>query len=661
MPKLSEVIGQASTAAPRRLRLSQVMQPADFGDVTGGSSVAPPLAERYAAAGINPNVTGATGESFLDNAAAGFGSSYVDLKDSARQLVANQAARGTGAVRAFNEAVPGIPLARDIARAADEPVQGYKKSVQADIDAKKARDQPLDRTGGGLVGNAAGLLSQLLLPGSALKGAAAGPKVGGLNSLAGIAGRALMPSTVRGSIAQGAALGAAQPTASDESTLGNAALGGLAGGAGALLGKGIGAVARGANNALLSLIGRPTQTGLNRQVAQVLRSEAADPNAIILGTPSSVQGVQRSLAEETLDPGIARLERLSRSKGGTWGDVDRANNDARINALSRFAGTDTSIGLAKKARSGNAKPLLDQALRVEGVDSAPVISALDDLMKSAQGRPAVQSGLAQVRTLLNRVQKGADGEDMLTPEDRLNVLNNVRKTIGDMLSGKYGGDSAAALAGSRELISLKDSLDEALTGASPEFGQYLGGWIDDSVPIGRMQIGRELLEKGGAIPDAISGNTVLTPAQFSKATANLDRVAAKATGFKKAEASRYLEPDDRDTINAIQDDLQRRSFAATAGSGGNSQTFERLAGNDRLSRGVASRLADRIPLFGAASQYLRERGQQRLEEKLALTLMYPDQARAILASVPVNDRKLLQDALTRGGGLVGSTSAQSSE
>ncbi|WND79381.1 hypothetical protein [Lysobacter capsici] len=636
---------------------------ADFSDVT--SRVAPSLAERYEAAGINPNVKATDGESFLGNAAAGFGASYVDSKDAIRQLASQGAAAYSRGVKTVQGAgLPAPQFAKDIVGGLADATSSYEKKVQGEIDQRKKYDEALKHSGGGLVGNAAGVLSQFLIPGGAASRLAGGSRAiaAGTGGAAGLVARALLPSTIRGAAAQGAVVGASQPVASDESRLANAGIGALAGAGGATIGKGIGIglnkLAGIGSNVSRALFGESSPKAVASRAAEFLRSEADDASRLLTPAPSAVPGVQRTLAEESLDPGIARLERLLRTKGGAaWGDIDRSSNSARVNALAAFGKDKPAVDAAKAARSANAKPLLDQALLVNNVDSAPVEKVVDDLIAASKGRPAVQSGLAQIKPLLSRLENG-----QVVPEDRVKVLYNVRKTIGDMLAGKYGGDSAAALAGSRELMALKDSLDDAITQASPEFGQYLTGFVADSAPIARMQIGQDLMRRGGAVPDALTGQTTLTPAQFSKASVDLDRVAAKATGFAKAKSDDYLQPQDKSTIAAIQDDLQRRAAVFNSPGGpGNSATAERIFGDNRLAESAAAKLASKIPLFGPISQHLREKGQQRLQEKLALVLMYPDQARLILQAMPAQDRQALQRALTQGGAVVGNVNANRTE
>jgi hypothetical protein len=236
-------------------------------------------------------------------------------------------------------------------------------------------------------------------------------------------------------------------------------------------------------------------------------------------------------------------------------------------------------------------------------------------------------------------------------KDKMQVLSNVRLTIGDMLAGKYGGDNGAALAGSKALMAVKSQLDRVAAKASPEFAQANQAFRQHSGEINRMQIGQSLIgqRSGSAVLDPVTGEQVLLPASFSSRARNLDKVAAEATGFRKAKAGNYLTPDDLKTISAVQDDLQRKAFAATAGSGGNSQTFERMALNDRVAGGLLAK----APIIGKAFEYLDAVGQQRLRAQLSQVLQNPQQARALLARLPAQDRLALENAMNAAGSTLG--------
>lgn len=579
----------------------------------------------------------------------------------------------------------------------------YAKTVQ-DTDTRRQVGQALVGSPLAITGKLSGIAGQILVPG------AAATRYASLAPEAAAAVRAAsLPKTVGGAGVQGAALGFSQPVGSNDSRALNTGVGGLAGLAGAGIPRAVGG--------LVSLAKRPfealSEAGIQRRVAEVLRSEAENPAALMRPQPSAIPGVQRTLAEESLDPGIARMERNARSTGRGFDTLDRTNNAARVSALETFAGDEASVAAAKSQRALASNQARKEAMQIDGVDTSRLLSQIKRLETMQTGRPAVQSGLAQVRELLTRAVPEAErkkmalaplmqyastgrksaadfeaakaamtairrgelpegdfsskaGQDALKAarkafgteskgQDRVAVLDNVRKTIGDMLGGKYGGESAASLAGSRELMAIKGQLDRVLAKQAPQYGDYLNAYRAGSVPINRMEIGQELMgsRSGSAILDPVTGQQVLTPAAFSRGARNLDQVAAKATGFRKAKAGDYLRPEDQRIIAGVQDDLERRNFAATAGSGGNSQTFERGALADRMGVGLASR----VPILGGAVDILNRMGQSRLQSKLAEVLANPQQARSILGSVPAHDRQIIVHAISRAGGTIANTGA----
>jgi hypothetical protein len=504
-----------------------------------------------------------------------------------------------------------------VSRWADERI-----AANAEADA-----QLMNQPGSGW-GYGTGVLTQMLLPGAAARpvSVASPGAASGLRSL-------FLPRTILGNAAQGAAFGNIQPVQEGESRLENTLQGGGVGAGGAILGRSLGGLGR--------LMSQPfrsnSASGVERRAAEVLRQEAEDVARLERAAPSQIPGVQRSLAEESLDPGIARLERKLRGTSGGFDAIDRANNSARVQAIREFAGDDAAMTAAQDARRAASEPLRREAMKVTGIETKRLQGQIQRLREANAGRPAVQSGLAQIEALLSSSTSAQS-------------LYNVRKTIGDMLSGKYGGESAAALAGSRELIAVRDQLDRVLTKASPEFGQYMDAFKQGSRPINRMELGQQLIgpKSGSAIVDPVTGEQVLTPAAFSRQARNLDQTAATATGFRKAKAADILRPQDVQTIRAVEDDLRRQNFRATAGSGGNSQTDERAELGRRL---LAPTLARSIPGYQAAADYLERVGQARLQSKLAEVMQNPAQARALLARVPPQERRVIEAALVRSGGL----------
>ena len=699
MPRLSEVT--AGAEQPRRLKLSQLTQPAE--------------PERRQAMERSRRVDPTEGMSPWELNMAGLGESLVDGWSALKQA-------GTSAAEYFVRSnpvlfgeEPGVS-----GRSMSDVVSGQDSSLagrlRASLDRQQAEqaernrlDEPLLATGAGRTGSIVGTVGQIIGPGGVLKAASRVPQLAAAAPAASTASRVFLPTSGSGAVAQGAGIGVLQQAPSVEDRQFNTALGTGAAAAGVLVPRAVGAVARPAIEAARSLSGNMTRGAVDRRAATILRAEAEDASRVMQPAPSRIPGVQRTLAEETLDPGIARLERNSRATGQGWDPLDRANNAARVSAIEGFAGDAASLEAAREARSTATNRLRRDALGISGVDTTRLISQIKRMETMQTGRPAVQQGLRQIRELLTRavpdaerlkaardpltefvvngrkskadyeagqaalqaVRRGERPDGVFTSErgraalkqaqrafdrvstgqDRVAVLDNIRKTIGDMLGGKLGGESAAALAGSRELMSLRAQLDRVLAKQAPEYGQYLDAYRQGSRPINRMEVGQSLLSQrsGSAILDPVTGKQVLTPASFSNQARNLDRVAQQATGFRKARATDILEPDDFNTIDAVQQDLERRAFAATGGSGGNSQTFERMALNDRLAGGFAGR----ISVVGPVLRYLGEIGETRLQARLTEILQNPEQARALLARMPVEERRALEEAFSRNGGRLG--------
>lgn len=510
---------------------------------------------------------------------------------------------------------------------------GQDRSAQrrAKVDEQRKLDAPLLATRPGFWGDVVGTVGQVVAPGGAAKLGMMVPEVARMpRAMAALDAvkSASLPSTVKGAAAQGGLLGYVQPVGTDESRATNTGLGFSGGLLGAFAPRAAGSLARWAK-------GEFVPSGAQEKAARIIMAEAERPSALMTPTPSQIPGVQRTLAQETLDPGIARLERNARSGVGGFDSLDRTNNAAHIAAIRQFAGDDAAMAAAKEARDRVALPALSRAKQVSSVDTAPLLQQVDALIEQYTGNPAVQDGLREARKAI-----AASGGNLAH-------LENARQYIGRLISGTANNNGAKL----HELMDVKDSLVGTLGSASPDFDAYLQAYAAGSRPLNRMQIGQSLLNSrsGSAILDPVTGEQVLTPAAFSRRARDLDRVAQEATQFKRAKAADYLEPADFATIRNVQDDLERKAFAATAGSGGNSQTFERLKLQEKMAGGMAARL----PFIGKAADYLGQIGEVRLQARLAEMLANPAQARLVFNQLSTRDKRVVEQAIRRSGGTVG--------
>ena len=562
----------------------------------------------------------------LDRFRAGIGKSLVDTAAGLVQATVDQGSRVAGLGDAIISSGIGNEGFRRGVQRANDLWRTPQRYLQAKAEERRKLDEDLVSTPGGLLGNVAGTLAQVVGPGLAARGSGAAAT--------------LLPTTVRGSAVQGGLLGYVQPATSEADRAANVGIGA----GGGLLGAAIPAVAGRAVQAVKQ-VGAPfTQRGTEEAAARVIRGFAEDP-ARLVRNPSSVPGVQRTLAEETLDPGIAQLQRaVSAREGAPFDSLRRSNNAARVGAIRQFAGDEADIAAAEAARDAAAVPLLQRAETVTGVDTQPVRDYVQQAIDANATRPTVRNAVRDVQAALSEA-----GDDVSS-------LYNLRKYIDDLLQGRVGGEQGYARAASRELQGVKGALDQQLESASPEFGQYLDLYRSGSAPINRMQAGQELLRRSsGGIADPTTGLEVLTPAAFGRSARNLDAIAASGTGFGKASAANVFQPSDLTTIRGVNDDLARQAFADTAGRGSGSDTFQKLATNGDIL-GAVQELGVNIPGSGVI-RMLGSAGRDRVNRQLVEILTDPARAQDVLRRTSASDRKVIQGVLTAMGGESGTALA----
>lgn len=299
-----------------------------------------------------------------------------------------------------------------------------------ETDRQRQLDAALMDTGYGLAGNISGTIGQFVLPGGALKAATYANKIARAAPALNAASKVFLPNSLGGAATQGAVIGASQQLGVDDSRLRNTLLGTGAAYAGAAAPRVLGSLYR----ATGSYTGKVTASGVDRRIGDILRAEADNPNALLTVNPSRIAGAQRTLAEETLDAGLARLERNARSTGKGWDSLDRTNNAARVGAIEKFAGNENTLEAAKLARDKASNPLRKEAMQLDGVDTARLLSQIKRLETSQVGRPVVQSGLAQVRSLLTRqVSEAERKKTALAAMD--GFVSTGRKSAADFAAG----------------------------------------------------------------------------------------------------------------------------------------------------------------------------------------------------------------------------------
>jgi len=409
-----------------------------------------------------------------------------------------------------------------------------------------------------------------------------------------------------------------------------AGVGAAAGVVGGGIGEGLRATGQAIGKAIPSLSKKATAT----RARDVLEAAATNPQALMRPAPSAVPGVQRTLAEESLDPGIAQLERQFPTQ---LAEQRAANNVARRAAIRQeFHGADDdAISAIQATRDAEAARQL-KGLRSKTAPALdPVKSALDNLIDKAKGRPEVQKHLTYAKSLMDEGVQNAD------------QAYNVRKTLDDMMNGRLGGDQASAKVARKELMIAKAILDREMSKVVPVWRDYLRGYRAASGVADEAKVGRKLLDASTAGENALTGERTLSADKFARMTNSEQDLVRSATKFARNKAQ--LQPGQRQVISNIRDDLSRQAAADTLGRASGSPTAQNLATGDLMTQAAAEGglrgLLKQVPLVGGIAKWLGDMSEQKVNTLVVEMLKDPVRARTVLATLPAKQRQVIEARL----------------
>jgi len=454
------------------------------------------------------------------------------------------------------------------------------------------------------------------------------------------------PATIPGAAAGGALVGGLSTPGGLKERATGAAIGGVAGPAAEIGGR----VARGVSQFARSVAEPLLPRGPERIAARTIQRMATDPTAVTRGMQyqPGIPGYQPSLAEATLDPGIAQLQRGLPEPGGL-ALAEEANINAAVRGIQDIAQTPQQLEAAISARSKAATPLYTAARKSQTpVDTTRTVNLIDRLSKAnpstlgpklknireslfiqyapedrardaykvlndaLAGRNAAAPGSSEIKTVRTIVGRARDGK--ITVDDALSQLKGLkpkRADFSDALSlakdilktpdyviqqGPQQLMDAAAqiqeLAATqenkyirRELGTVQKSLERQIAKAVPEFGQAEKVFAQASTPVNQMQIGQQLYES--LVPPLAQGTELqrLTPAAFARTVGNLDEIARAARkGPRGIRAANVMTPAQMNTIEATRQALARREQARILGAAPGSPTAQNLATENILRR-----------------------------------------------------------------------------
>jgi hypothetical protein len=349
-----------------------------------------------------------------------------------------------------------------------------------------------------------------------------------------------------GAAGSGALIGAA---VTPEDMSGGAKTGAIAGVAGEAGGRVLSAAYGGAKAAVEPL----WQSGRERILKRTFDRFATDPAKVRAAAANAVEyvpGVTPTLAEATMDPGIAQLQRGAASASN---DVSSALAQSRgqqfagyKSVLDDLAGNDGRMEFYTANRKTAADDLYEQA-RAGGLNSSKQLDTqAADLLK----KPVIQEAIVEARKkALN------EGFDIADPSGSVRGMQYMVRALDDKIS-------AAGIDDKRVLMNIKDEILGYLEQASPKFLEARDTFKQMSRPINQMNIAQQLRNTAlPAITDFSDSLSRVNANSYANALRNADKTARTATGLKGATMDSVMDPAQMAQINGIGQDMARYASA----------------------------------------------------------------------------------------------------
>jgi hypothetical protein len=401
-----------------------------------------------------------------------------------------------------------------------------------------------------------------------------------------------------------------------------------------------------------------TQSGREKIAGRVIQRFADDPAKVAAARGGrSITGATPTLAEETADAGMARLQDSLRSVDPQIaGRIDMRladNNAARVEALRGLTGADGGRDFAVQMRSGTTKPLYDAATSL-GIDFATLSPAQKGEMTKIMQMPAVQNALGGARENAANfgMRQGNDGsiaglhQAKMAMDDTLRDLKN---------QGLADSNKAQAIRAAKDrLVTFMDSM----TGGA--YGEARQTFADMSKPINQMDVVQAILNKGTSSTADLAGNPRLMPNALTSIVKTPEAEAAiikQATGGK-AGANRLadiLTPEQNSLVQAVINEVDRAGAVARAGNGPGSATAQRMASQNVLRQlvgptGLPSSWAESAFANTAIGKPLNLLyggvAEPRIQQALAEAVLDPTRAKAALQAAQMQGFRIPQNAMT---------------
>jgi hypothetical protein len=343
-------------------------------------------------------------------------------------------------------------------------------------------------------------------------------------------------------------------------------------------GEALGRVASTAYQGGKALLEPLWQSGRERVLKRTIDRFAQDPNAVRAAAANPevfVPGATPTLAQASMDPGVAQLERgamsVSPDVANMVADATGRRVSAYKTALDDLAGNDGRQEFFTAARDRAADELYGQA-RAGGLQmTRQANKIMQDLMK----RPSIQQAMGDARQLA--LEKGIKIDN---PAGSVEGLQFVKKALDDRIS-------AAKTAGNSELASALRDTQEKLLGyldiAAPAHGEARRTFAAMSQPVNQMAVGQKLRDTMFPPLSDWNPNMIRTRADAYAQALRDPKMASRATGINTT-LEEVLDPSQLQTVQGIAKDVARANTAGDLAKVPGSPTAQYMAAQNVIGQ-----------------------------------------------------------------------------
>ena len=255
---------------------------------------------------------------------------------------------------------------------------------------------------------------------------------------------------------------------------------------------------------------------------------------------SPIPGVKRTLAEATGNKDLA-AEELALRKQNPDAFPTEQNQQARADYLQGITKTPQDIAIAKEAIDQEALPLKAQAFENKvPTDATPVLDTMQQILASPSGKnKAVRDAFAEVEKNLYKTNPLTDkdgsplldssGKPLKFLETDPAQLEGVRESINKSLSTQAAMSGNTAGLAAKELMQVRDVLDNVIEKGAPGYANYRKTYSEMSKPVDEMQF----LQNSG-LTDSTG--------EVNPASLNSKKIDSVLQNINKGQAAKGLNP-----------------------------------------------------------------------------------------------------------------------